>query len=178
MFKNPLPTRVTPYGFAWTGRTVCPLGACADWSFVSVYITRVNNLISPFFLGYKCYEKADISTGMLRVCWQKRLEFASFSQRGGPRRGGLPTRVSGRLASYTQRFVSHLELCLLLPSRYLEFLCQRGAQPRTPRQPREAKYIKEMWFGVVSTPEVGADWSQRLDLSAPFHCQSAGHLRV
>lgn len=44
--------------------------------------------------------------------------------------------------------------------------------------PGEAKYIKEMWFGVVSTLEVGADRSQRLELTAPFHCQSTGHLMV
>lgn len=44
--------------------------------------------------------------------------------------------------------------------------------------PGEAKYIKEMWFGVVSTLEVGADQSQRLELTAPFHCQSTGRLMV
>lgn len=44
--------------------------------------------------------------------------------------------------------------------------------------PGEAKYIKEVWFGVVSTLEVGANPSQRLELTAPLHCQGPGRWMV
>ena len=139
MCKNPLPARVTSCSLGCSGWTIGPLWACADPCFTSVYVTHVNNLIFQFSLWYKRYDKADISAGLLWDCWQKRLQLASFSQRGELQRWGLLTRASGKLTSHTQRFVSHSELCLLLPSRYLESLCQREAQPRTKQRPRKSQ---------------------------------------
>ena len=146
--------------------------------FTSVYVTCVNNLIFQFSLWYKRYDKADITAGWLRGCWQQRLQLASFSQRGGPQRRGLTTRVSGRLTSRSQGFVSCLELCLLLSSRYLESLCQREPNHALSGGPGRAKCIRELWFGIVSAAAVSADCSHGLQLMTPFHCQSPGHLMV
>lgn len=95
VYKNHLPTSVTLCSISQTGWTVSPLWVCANWSFTSVYVARVNNLIFQFSLWYKRYDKADIRTGVLRVCWQKRLQFGFFSQLGGLQFWGLPTRVLG-----------------------------------------------------------------------------------
>lgn len=60
-----------------------PVWVHANPSFTSVYVTRVNNLIFQFSLWYKPYDKADIRTGLLRVCWQQRVHFAPFPHLGG-----------------------------------------------------------------------------------------------
>lgn len=109
VYKNHLPASVTLWRSGRTSWTVSPLWVHANPSFTSVYVTRVNNLIFQFSLWYKRYDKADIRTGWLRVCWRKRRQFASFSQLGGLQFWGLLARVLERLASHAQQFVSCLE---------------------------------------------------------------------
>lgn len=101
---------------------------------------------------------------------------ASF-QPGGPPAEASPHVCPGRRTSRTRRFVSRWEFCLLLPSRYLQPLGQRGARPRTRQPPRKGRVHQgnAVWSCVHADESAG--WA-RSEPMTPSRCQSAGHFMV